>query len=182
MQQDRDTAQKAIGELITVASKGWSDIKKALQDWHEQFASKAAEQVKQDANRLQQAIVKEIQGTSKNKTEMSNALESKTNISSEAKEAMLAPSNTQDSQPKADGPDSMSLYANSIIIDDETSGTNVVHVVKLDDMRKKDETTGMTLDKLAKAIEFGTTRSAPHPAWRRSLNKLAIQGVYKKKQ
>jgi len=164
-----------------VANRTWGDLRKAIEVWYSGRRGQAAEQIKKDAEALKLDIVKRLEAAAEGKTPNASKLEERTKLSADTKEQMLMPK-SKSTQVKADGPASMQLYTNSIIIDDESSGTNVVHVVKLDDMKKKDETTGMTLDKLAKAVEFGTSRSAPHPAWRRSLKKLEIAGVYKKKQ
>jgi hypothetical protein len=163
-----------------VAGKPWSAIKDALNDWHNERREKAKEKIKEDTEKLKQDIVRRLESSANNKTPTASKLEEQTTLSAEAKAEMLSPKSKK-TQVKADGPESVAFYTESIIIDDESYGTNVIQVVKLDDMRKKDETTGLTLDKLAKAVEFGTSRSAPHPAWRRSLKKVEITGTYKKK-
>jgi len=163
-----------------MAVSKWSDLTKALNEWHEKRVEASKAQVRKDAEKLQRDIKQELSGTSNSKTAQEESLTAKTTVSPEAKQAQLSPSGA--SKKTSVSPiKGLDTYTNSIIIEDESSGTDTVVVVKLDEPSKKDETTGMEVVKIAKAIEFGTTKAAPRPAWRRSLKKIGASGVYKKK-
>ncbi len=165
--------------MISVASKGWKDFKKELDAWHKSRIEKVIEQTKKDAELLKSDIIEALKASDGGKTPNSSALSAKTRMDSLAKRELLSPKNKR--KDVKDPLSALDLYTSSIIIEEEGSGIDTVQVVKVDDLAKKDETTGMALGKIAKAIEFGTTRSAPRPAWRRSLKKLEATGVYKKK-
>ena len=164
-----------------MANNQVSDLRESLETWHAGRIEAADKQIREDAERLKTNIIKELTASHDGKTANSSELSAKTTMSAEAKAEQLAPSSKL-KKSKTTPQSSLNLYIESIIIDDESSGTNVVHVVKLDDMKKKDGTTGMSLDKIAKAVEFGTSSSAPRPAWRRSLKRLELTGAYRKKQ
>jgi hypothetical protein len=162
-----------------VANKGWGGMKDSLEEWNKARIEKVVGQVKKDMTQLRANIIKELRAGDQGKTPNSSALSDKTRVSAEAKSELLSPGGQ-----KKDVKDPLSgldLYIDSIIIEEDGSGVETVQTVKLINTQKKDETTGMALGKIAKAIEFGTTRSAPRPAWRRSLKKLEATGVYKKK-
>lgn len=157
----------------------WSDLNGAIEKWKDSRINKAKSKLKEDAETLRSNILSALQGAGDKTTDQSKALTAKTNVSPEAKQAQLAPSGVNEKN-KTSPREGLDTYANSIIIEDESSGLKTIQVVKINEPSKKDETTGMSLVKIAKAIEFGTTKSAPQPAWRRSLNKLRATGVYRK--
>jgi len=162
-----------------VAGKGWADLKDSLREWNDSRREKAKEKIEKDATQLRDDIVNGIRNTKSKKTKTASEIEAKTNVSSDTKAQQLSP--TANSEQDKSHLSGVSMYADSITMNDESSGTNVVYVVKIDDDRKKDETSGMSVAKIAKATEFGTRRSKPNPAWRRSLSKLEQTGVYRKK-
>lgn len=158
-------------------TRGWGDLREALEDWHVKRTNATKHKMQQDIEELRANIVHELHNPGKAKPQTSSLLEARTNITSEAKKEMLKPESADTKNPLT----GLDLYANSIVTDDESTGTKTTYVVKIEDARKKDETSGMSLAKIAKATEFGTTKSAPRPAWRRSLKRLEQTGVYKKK-
>lgn len=165
--------------------KKWGELRDALSAWHAKRVEKATEQLREDAKELLNNIKTELKNVKKSST--SSAIDAATNVSAVAKAAKLAPKGSESKDVHKDkiSKDPISgldLYVNSIIIDEEGSGTDVVQVVKIDKPHKIDETTGMEVAKIAKAIEFGTTKSAPRSAWRRSLMKLRLTGVYKEQR
>lgn len=157
--------------------KSWKSISSSIKAWAESRIEEANKQVKEDAEKLQQRIKAEIRGAANAETSRSSAIDARTNVSSEAKQQQLSPSSNKNQTNPSAGLDT---YVDAIIIESEGSGSDVVQVVKIDSPQKKDETTGMSLVNIAKAIEFGTTKSAPRPAWRRSLKGITATGVYKK--
>lgn len=162
-------------------ANNWTDLTSAIQEWHNKRVEASQSKLEEDANKLQKSIKEELYGTKDSKTLQEENITSKTNVSAEAKAAQLAPSGNTIGKSKISPVKGLDTYANSIIMEDESTRTKTVFVVKLDTPSKKDETTGMEVVKIAKAIEYGTTKSAPRPAWRRSLKKLGVTGVYKKK-
>ena len=164
-----------------MAANNWSALTNSIKDWYLKRKSSVGKQIHKDAENLRLNIKARLSGVNNSKTSQEANIEAKTSISSSAKQELLSPSNITTEKSKQSPIRGLDTYVNSIIIEDESTGTDKVVVVKLDEPSKKDETTGMEVVKIAKAIEFGTTKTAPRPAWRRSLNKIGATGVYKKK-
>jgi hypothetical protein len=156
-----------------------NDLIDNMKQWYEARIEQAVEKTREDAKKLRSNIIEVLRATDNGKAPSTSALSSKTRVGAEAKAEALSPQNKREET--KDPLSSLELYTSSIIIEEEGSGADTIQVVKVDNIKKKDETTGMALAKIAKAIEFGTTKSAPRPAWRRALKKLGATGVYKKK-
>lgn len=139
----------------------WTSIKEALEQWQQARIEAVVEQQQLYAEKFQNDIIKGINGASK---------------TSAMKKAPLAPGDNQNKNPL----DGLDQYASSVIIDVDGDGIDTVHTIKIDNPRKKDETTEMELGKIAKAVEFGTRQIAPRSVWRRASNKMRATGIYKK--
>jgi len=156
-----------------VASRKVKDLKTSLDAWYKARVEKAAQQVRDDAKKFKEDVIESLQGREK-KTKLAAHIEATTTNTNRS--APTSPGQTS-KNPKA----AMDQYINSIIIDDEGAGVDVVQTVRIENPLKKDETTGMTMGKIAKAIEFGNSTTAPRPAWRRAQAKVRATGNYRKK-
>jgi hypothetical protein len=139
----------------------WNELKTALEQWVKARDAATLEQQRLYAEQTKKDIIKELNGL----------------VSITKNKNPLSPLNKEEIKNPMDG---LAHYTSSVIIDEEGSGLKTTHTIKINDPMKKDETTGMELGKIAKAIEFGTRQFAPHPAWRRALSKLKTTGIYKK--
>jgi hypothetical protein len=160
----------------------WTELSDSIRQWHQQRRDAAGSQIEKDANKLHKDIVKQLQGVADSETTRKKRMAAKTNVDSDTKQDQLSPEGGSSVGEKSNVRPTAGLdtYMDSIIIEDVSVGEDIAHVVKIDNPTKKDETTGMELVKIAKAIEYGTTGLAPNPAWRRSLKKMGATGVYKK--
>lgn len=140
---------------------GWDKLKQALKQFEEDRQAAAIEQHRLYAEKLRDDIVKGLQGPI-----------SPTSMKPQAE----MPTDDEVKNPL----DGLDNYIRSVIIDSEGDGLKTIYTVKIDNPAKKDETTGMEIGKIAKAIEFGNRQIAPRPAWRQALNKMRATGIYKK--
>lgn len=136
-------------------ASSWKDLKDAIQQWQDERTARALDYQKETATELRDGILEALSQKDVNRRNLANKV---------------------DKNPIG----GLSTLMKSVIIDEDGDGLETKVSVRIEDPSKKDETTGMEIGKIAKAIEFGSSRNAPRPAWRRSLAKMRAKGVFNK--
>jgi hypothetical protein len=136
-------------------ASNWKGLKDSIEAWHDQRVQAVEKVQKEAAEQLRDDIQGEI---------LKRPSSDRRNMANKTKENPIG---------------GLSTYAESVIIDEDGDGTDKVISVRIKDPSKKDGTTGMEIGKIAKAIEFGSSKNSPRPAWRRSLAKMRVKGVFK---
>lgn len=134
------------------------DLKSAIAKWHDERIRQAEDALRKEAEEVKSRIAEGLTGSSVR--------------------AYDSPADTKHTKNPYLG---LPTYSKSLILEEDGEGLDKTVSVKIDDPSKKDGTTGMELAKIAKAIEFGTTKKPPRPAWRRSLAELRAKGTFRKK-